>query len=149
MRLLLYALTVEELGCFLSGRHVLRLRRGLSLRASCWRENYSGRVGQFASVPIQVSGVVVLTQYYRSSAYVTVTAWLVRKCANSLCFSYVEQKRLQGGMGRASPEASTLGSGTNNPKGGFFEDAEQVMQTVLPALAIDGSRPSFFFSHRR
>lgn len=47
---------------------------------------------------------------------------------------YAGQERLQGGMGRAAPEASTLGGGTNssNPKGVFFEDAEQVMPTVLP-----------------
>lgn len=45
---------------------------------------------------------------------------------------YAGQERLQGGMGRAAPDGSTLGGETNspNPKGVFFEDAEQVMPTV-------------------
>ena len=47
-------------------------------------------------------------------------------------------------MGRAAPEASTLVGGTSNPEGVFFEDAEQVMQTDLSALAIDDSRPRIF-----
>lgn len=52
--------------------------------------------------------------------------------ARQLPITYAGQERLQGGMGRTAPEASTLGGGAKNRKGVFFEDAEQVIPTVLP-----------------